>query len=66
MSICTGTNDPRTCPSCHVRQAPCMLGRGETVTPMNQAAREAMDKQGEPYDRKASERLERFFGLDEQ
>lgn len=62
--VCTGTPNLCQCKGkCPMLAA---RARGDEFTPMNQAARDAMDKQGEPYDRKASERLERFFGLDKQ
>jgi hypothetical protein len=62
MSICTGTNNPATCPACRLHGA-CPMGGGQTVTPMNQAARDAMDKQGKAYDRSASELLQSIFDI---
>ena len=35
--------------------------RGDRIVPMNQAARDAMDKQGEKYDASESAALERFL-----
>lgn len=55
----------RYCPTCRGGFNPGELRipdtRGMQTTPMNQAARDQMDANGETYDRKASEALERFF-----
>jgi hypothetical protein len=57
------------CPSCrpegrHANEVTIPdFDRGQVV-PMNEAAREQMRANGETFDEDASERLQRFFGLE--
>lgn len=50
------------CVKCGGR-APRLPSHSGPVTPMNEAAREQMDANGETYDRAASLTLQRFFKL---
>jgi hypothetical protein len=58
MAVCIGR-----CPNC-VKRGKCVIDEARDkghLTPMNQAARDQMDRNGEKYDEALSKRLERFF-----
>lgn len=61
MSICTG--NPTNCPGCNGPVCPIDHAHAQgQVTPMNEAARQAMRAKGESFDEDASVNLERLFG----